>query len=158
MFRRAFRSKVRLRNDGPEFYFRFETVFFAAGGALAALAEDFCLRDADFAGCTFPGRAFGELELLLDIGNLSLTARTAFAAALVVPEDTRVLPWAARLPMMVPAIAPATAPTGPAITPPTMAPATPPAVCFETGRLLETLGEELFFFMPPNRPRIRRRL
>lgn len=96
-------------------------------GLREALWIDF--RDLD-------GPVFAALRPVLEAGNLLFTALTALEAVFTVPEEINVFPLAARFPMIVPAIAPATAPTGPAMTLPTMAPATPPAVCFETGRLL----------------------
>jgi hypothetical protein len=73
-----------------------------------------------------------------DVGSLTdatfdFTAFTAPVAAFTVEEETNVLPFAARLPIIAPATPPTTAPTGPATMPPIMAPVTPPAVCFETG-------------------------
>lgn len=109
------------------------------------------LRRRGLVAARFGGLLVSGLEVLPSVavffneGSLVFTAFTAVFAVFTVPDEIKVLPLAARLPMIVPAIAPATAPTGPAITLPTIAPATPPAVCLETGRFGFAGGEVLFF-------------
>jgi hypothetical protein len=108
----------------------------------------------------FAAIAFSFVDLVFDVllfeiegrrafraGIFFFTALTALVALFFVAAETNVFPFAARLPIIVPAIPPTTAPTGPAMTLPTTAPATPPAVCLDTGKLLLRVWEEVFFFM-----------
>lgn len=83
----------------------------------------------DFGFADFDGAA-----PILKEGSLSFTISTALLAAFTVEDEIRDFPSAARLPIIVPATPPITAPTGPAIAPPMTAPVTPPAVCLDTGR------------------------
>jgi len=103
----------------------------------------------DFIGLAFDVLFFEEREgkRAFSAGSFSFTALTALVALRFVAEETNVFPFAARLPIIVPAIPPTTAPTGPPRTPPTTAPVTPPAVCLDTGKLLLRVWEEVFFFM-----------
>jgi hypothetical protein len=123
--------------------------------ATALVGLRFCDRNV------FAAIAFGFEDLVFDVllfdeadrrafsvGSLAFTAFTALLARRFVSEETSVFPFAARLPIIVPAIPPTTAPTGPPMTPPTTAPVTPPAVCLDTGKLLLEFWEEVFFFMP----------
>jgi len=103
----------------------------------------------DFIGFAFDVLFFEESEgkRPFSAGSFCFTAFTALVALRFVAEETSVFPFADRLPIIVPAIPPTTAPTGPAMTLPTTAPATPPAVCLDTGKLLFRVWEEVFFFM-----------
>ena len=118
----------------------FESCFFPA------FLTEASFRCAGFAGLCVVAGFFRTLLPIFE-GNFCLAALAASLAVFAVEAEIRDLPFAARLPMTVPAMAPATAPSGPPTTPPTIAPATPPAVCFETGRLLLTALEECFVFM-----------
>lgn len=128
---------------------RFAVVDFALGlGFAAGLRFTAGLVFVADAFVAFP---FGTVLLItafvfFNDGSFDFTAFVAVFAVFSVPEETSVFPCADRFPMIVPAMAPATAPRGPATTLPTIAPATPPAVCLETGKLAFA-GGELFFFM-----------
>jgi hypothetical protein len=127
----------------------FEAAGLAAGffaGAADFLAAGFVA--AGFLAGTFllfallpPPSAFG----ILTPAALLRRVLAASRAALTVPEETSVFPFAERLPIIAPATPPMTAPTGPAMTPPMTAPVTPAAVCFCTERSDLGLEEEDFF-------------
>jgi hypothetical protein len=117
----AFRA---VRAAGFDFFGAAAVAFFVVAAVLffvVAAVGRFVVAGASFA---------------FNAGSFPVTARAAVLAVFTVSEETSDFPLAERVPMIVPAMPPTTAPTGPAMALPTMAPATPPAVCFETGKLL----------------------